>query len=101
MKFRIDGNPDFGDLTIDLAPGESIRCESGAMSRMTTDMQVRGRLVGGLLRAAIRNAVGGESLFLAEYTAPRGGFVSLAPEMPGTVLHRRLDGDSLYLTAGA
>jgi uncharacterized protein (TIGR00266 family) len=102
MKYDIEGNPDVGDLTVTLDEGESIWAEAGAMSRMTGDMDMTTRLVGGFFKALIRKLVGGESLFVGEFTAPRSGsFVSLAPSIPGTVLHRRLDGDSLYLTAGS
>jgi uncharacterized protein (TIGR00266 family) len=101
MKFQIDGNPDFGDLTVQLAPGDTILCESGAMSRMTTALDVNSRLLGGFVRASVRKLFGGESFFVGEYSAPNGGFVALAPSMPGTVLHRRLDGDAIHLTAGS
>jgi uncharacterized protein (TIGR00266 family) len=101
MKFDIQGNPDFGDLTVTLEPGESILSESGAMSRMSRHLEVQSRLVGGMVKALVRKAVGGESLFLAEYRAPRPGFVSFAPAIPGTVLHRRLEGQPFYLTAGS
>ena len=99
MRFDIQGNPDYGDLTVWLDQDESILAESGAMSRMTADTQVKGRVVGGILSAAARKFLGGESFFLGEYTPPVEGFVSLSPSVPGTVLHRPLAGDSLLLTA--
>ncbi len=102
MKFDIGGNPDVGDLTVTLDEGESIWAEAGAMSRMSADMDMRTRLIGGFFKALIRKMVGGESLFVGEFTAPRNGaFVSLSPSCPGTVLHRRLNDESLYLTAGS
>jgi uncharacterized protein (TIGR00266 family) len=102
MKFDIEGNPDVGDLTVTLDEGESIWAEAGAMSRMTGDMEMTTRLIGGFFKAMIRKLVGGESLFVGDVTAPRpGAFVSLAPSIPGTVLHRRLEDESLYLTAGS
>jgi uncharacterized protein (TIGR00266 family) len=101
MKFAIEGNPDFGGVTVELSPGETIQAESGAMSRMSGGLEVRSRLVGGFPRAVVRKLLGGESLFLAEYTAPAGGVLTLAPTLPGTVLHRRLSSEGLYLTAGS
>ncbi len=101
MKFDISGNPAYGDLTIALEPGESVWSEGGAMSRMSTHMQLETRLVAGFLKSAVRRLVGGESLFISEYTAPRMAFVALSPSCPGCVLHRRLNGDSFYLTAGS
>ncbi|MFW6169999.1 MAG: TIGR00266 family protein [Planctomycetota bacterium] len=101
MKFNISGNPSYGDLTIALAPGESVWSEGGAMSRMSGHMELQTKLIGGLLKSVIRRLVGGESLFLSEYTAPRMAFVSLAPTCPGCVLHREMKGDSFFLTSGA
>ncbi len=40
MKHEINGNPDQGDLTVWLEPGESVLSEAGAMSRMSADLQV-------------------------------------------------------------
>jgi len=103
MRFDIRGNPDYGDLTVWLEQGESILAESGAMSRMTAVTEVKGRVPGGFLSAVARKFLGGESFFLGEYMppveGPAEGFVSLSPGVPGTVLHRALDGDSLLLTA--
>ncbi len=101
MKFDISGNPDYGDLTVVLEPGNSIWAESGAMSRMSSDLEMKTRMVGGLLQSVVRKLVGGESLFVAEYTASNLGFVAVSPSSPGCVLHRELKGDSLILTAGS
>jgi uncharacterized protein (TIGR00266 family) len=101
MKFDISGNPSYGDLTIALAAGESIWAEGGAMSRMSSHLQLNTRLVGGVLQSAVRRLVGGESLFISEYTAPQMAFVSLAPTCPGCILHREMASDSFFLTAGS
>ncbi len=101
MKFDISGNPAYGDLTVALAAGESIWCEGGAMSRMSSHLELKTRLVGGLVKSAVRRLVGGESLLISEYTAPRMAFVALAPRWPGSVVHRPMTGDRFYLTAGS
>ena len=101
MEFRLDGNPDLGQVDIGLAAGETIRCESGAMAWMEGDLEVKGRLGTGLFTALGRKMFGGESLFLAEYTAARSGHVTLAPTAPGTVLSRKLSGETFHLTAGS
>ena len=101
MKPQIIGNPDYGELTVQLEPGEKFWSESGAMSRMSADINVKGRLIGGFFKAFIRKMVGGESLFITEYTAESGGLLSMSPKNPGTVLHRALNNDSFYLTAGS
>ncbi len=101
MKFDISGNPSYGDLTVALAAGESFWSEGGAMSRMSSHVELKTRMIGGLLKSVVRRLVGGESLFISEYTAPQMAFVSLTPSCPGSVLHRKLDGDHFYLTAGS
>ena len=101
MDFEINGNPDFGDLTVRLKAGEAFWSQSGAMSRMSRDTQVTTRLVGGFLQALLRKALGGESLFIAEYSSPAGGFVAFAPEETGSILRRTLDGGTFNLTAGS
>jgi uncharacterized protein (TIGR00266 family) len=101
MEFNISGNPAYGDLTIALAPGESFWSEGGAMSRMSSHMELQTRLVSGFLKSAVRKLVGGESLFISEYTAPEMAFVSLTPSCPGTILHREMQGESFYLTSGS
>jgi len=101
MKHEIDGNPDQGDLTVWLEPGESVLSEAGAMSRMSADLEVRARLIGGLVPAVVRKLLGGESLFLSEYRATRPGFVALSPRCPGTITAREMTGDGFYLTKGS
>ncbi len=101
MEFDISGNPAYGDLTVALEAGESFWSEGGAMSRMSSHMQLNTKMVGGLLKSVVRRFGGGESLFLSEYTAPSMAFVSLTPTCPGTVLHRKIDGDMFHLTSGS
>jgi uncharacterized protein (TIGR00266 family) len=101
MKFDISGNPSYGDLTIAMAAGESIWCESGAMSRMSSHMELGTKLVGGVFKSVIRKLVGGESLLISEYTAPQMAFVALSPSCPGSVLHRKMNGETFNLTAGS
>ena len=102
MKFEISGNPDYGHLKVGLAQGETILAEAGAMSWMAGPLNVRSHLMGGVSKAIIRKLVGGESLFVGEYTADGGnGSIGFSPAEPGSVLHRRLDGDTFILTAGS
>lgn len=102
MKFDISGNPAYGDLTVALEPGESIWAESGAMSRMSGNLEMDTKLVGGFLKAVIRKLLGGESLFVGQYTATERGFISMSPGCPGSVVHRTMkEGETFNLTAGA
>jgi uncharacterized protein (TIGR00266 family) len=101
MEFQINGNPDYGELTCALAPGEKCVAESGAMSRMSRSMDLRGRMMGGLFSALGRKIFGGESLFVGEYSAAEGGWISFAPNLPGSVTHHHMDNGNLILTAGS
>ncbi len=101
MEFRIDGNPDYGELTVGLQPGERVSTESGAMSRMSAEMDLSSRMMGGLFAALGRKLFGGESLFVGDYSAPQGGWVTLSPALPGEVRHRKMSGDRFILSAGA
>ncbi len=71
------------------------------MSRMSPGMEVRGRLGGGFLRALARKILGGETFFLGTFTSPGVGFLALAPDRPGTIHHKRLQGETLVLSAGS
>ena len=101
MEFQIDGNPDYGHLTVELGPDERVVAEGGSMAWMSEGVEVKARLLGGFLRAFVRKLTGGESLFVGEYSHPTGGAVTLSPRIPGSVTHRSLAGESLILTGGA
>ncbi len=101
MDAQILGNPDYGELLIRLEAGETVSIEGGAMSRMTPTLDMRSRILGGVLSGLARKLFGGESLFVGEYGGTNGGELALSPSLPGTVCHRRIEGDELYLTAGS
>jgi len=71
MKFSIEGNPDYGDLTVTLDSGESLLAESNAMSRMSPHLEVRGRLLGGLFKSLIRKLAAGQTLLVGQYRPGR------------------------------
>ncbi len=101
MRWNIDGNPDYGQLTVDLDPGDTFIAESGSMAYMSDGMQFRSKLVGGFFSALIRKMVGGESMFAGQYSHRTGGSVTFSPNRPGTVLNRTLAGEKFILTAGS
>jgi uncharacterized protein (TIGR00266 family) len=73
-------------IKVDLCQGESVWCESDAMVMMDNTLDLKGRMKGGLLQAAIRTVANGESFFQQEITASRGnGMCLLAPKLPGAV----------------
>jgi uncharacterized protein (TIGR00266 family) len=104
MKTEIIDAPDFGMLRVAFeAPGEKIVAESGAMVAMGAEVEIETSMRGGLLAAAKRKMLGGESLFQNTFTARQAGQeLFLAPPPEGDL--RFLDlgsGQEYYLQSGA
>ena len=100
-EVQLMGNPDFGWVQINLQPGQTIFVEGGAMSTMKGDMEMKSRLMGGFFRALLRKLFGGESAFVGEYSHPTGGWLTVSPATPGRVIHRQVQGEKIFLEAGA
>jgi len=101
MKHTIAGNPEYGQLTMNLDPGDVFLAEAGSMAWMSEGMEMKSRMIGGLGKAFVRKLVGGESLFVGEYSHPTGGVAAFSPAVPGAVMHREMKGDAFLLTGGA
>ena len=101
MDYTIEGNPDYGHLLVRLDPGEVFIAEGGSMAWMSDGTRINAKLLGGFARALVRKVVGGESLFVGEYSHPEGGEASFSPAVPGTVHHRQVNNDTLILTGGS
>lgn len=104
MRHDIVQKPDFGMVRIEFeAPGEEVVAESGAMVARSTGVQMKTSMRGGLLSAAKRSLLGGESLFLNRFRSSAAGetlYLSAAPE--GDVVHHRLDGGrTLFVQSGS
>ncbi len=101
MKAEIRGNPDFGHVDFELAAGESLLVESGAMSWMSADLEVTSQMMGGFLPALARKVVAGESLFVGEYKATKPATLSISPSLVGQVVHKKLSGTPYLLQPGS
>jgi len=81
--FTVTGDVD-PFLHVSLRKGEIVFCESDAMVMMEDPLDLTGSMQGGLVRAAMRRLVNGESFFQQRIEAKRGdGDCLLAPNMPG------------------
>ena len=90
--FSLVGSPE-PFLHVNLQRGEKIYCESNAMVMMESNLEVGGKMRGGILQSFIRKFTAGESLFQQEISATNGdGDCLLAPE---------LDGDMQILDVGS
>ena len=101
MDYNIRGNPDQADVRFSLKPGDAVLVESGAMSTMSPNLQVTPRLIGGVVKAVARKFLGGESLFITEYSTASDGFLTISPSAPGSIVARELNEQSILLTAGS
>ena len=102
MDIAIRHAPSFAVARATLAPGETIRAESGAMMATSAGISVEASLGGGgVMKALKRSVLGGESLFITRLTAgDAGGWVDCAARLPGDAAVLDVDG-ALNLTRGA
>jgi len=101
VSYRIDGTI-MQVVSIQLEPGEVIYSESGGMSWMSANVEMRTHTGGGLGKM-LKRAVAGESLFITDFFVNDGhGVVSFASEFPGKVLPFDLkEGESLIVQKDA
>lgn len=112
-RHAITHGPSFAMLRVDLAPGETVVAETGALVAHQPGVSMRVRLNAGpragllaalkaFFVALLRKLVGGETFFVNHFTADRAASVWLAPALSGQVVHRSLTGrEKLVLVAGA
>jgi uncharacterized protein (TIGR00266 family) len=113
MQFAIEHQPSFAWLRVQLGPHERVDAEAGAMVTMTPSLAFDTRLnasrragvfskLGSFFRAAMRKMLGGETMFINEFSSPSGGEVVLAPRLSGAIIHHQLTGGpSLFVQAGS
>jgi len=71
---------------VNMAGGESVRAEAGALMATVPSVKVEAKAEGGVFRSLKRAALGGESFFITTYTAPpEGGWVDVAAFLPGDI----------------
>ncbi|WP_447975040.1 TIGR00266 family protein [Nitrospira sp. Kam-Ns4a] len=98
MKSEILYPGAFPMVRVDLAAGESVKAESGAMVACSPTIDVESKLEGGLLGALSRKMLSGEKFFFQTLRATRGaGEALLAPTVPGDIVLLELDGVTDYL----
>ena len=103
MQVQTRQGPAFGVARLNLAGGESVKVESGAMMAMSSGVHLQSKAEGGVMKSLKRAALGGESFFVSTYTAPaQGGFVDVAARLPGDVsVHQLLPGKALFISKGS
>ena len=108
METKTEYGPAFTMMTVNLAPGEKIKVEPGAMVAQSDGLEMKtgmgsGGGLGGFMKSMMKSALGGESFFVNTYTAgPSGGWISLAPSSPGDIETFDMEpGQSFYMQGGA
>lgn len=108
----IKHQPVFSLLEVQLAPGEVVIAEAGAMVARAPHVQMDVRLNApqnagffGKLKAffiaMIRKMLAGETFFVNHFHSPQGGWVWLAPALSGGVKHIVLQGTTMLFSSGA
>lgn len=83
--FTITGDVD-PFLHVSLSKGEKIFCESDGMVMMEANLDLKGKITGGIGSAIMRKLANGESFFQQEIEAVRGaGDCLLSPVLPGAM----------------
>jgi uncharacterized protein (TIGR00266 family) len=83
--FTVTGDVD-PFLHVALRRGEKIYCESDAMVMMETNLDLKGRMTGGIMGSLMRRMANGESFFQQHIEAVRGdGDCLLSPTLPGAM----------------
>lgn len=102
MKYEILGKPDFPCVKINLDAGESMIAESGAMVAHSLNVAIKTEAKGGILQAAKRSILGGESFFVNTFTAESGpGEIYFTPATTGDLEPIRLENRDLIMSRGA
>jgi uncharacterized protein (TIGR00266 family) len=97
MKSEILYPGAFPLVRVELASGETIKAESGAMVASSPTIDVESKMEGGFLGALSRKLLTGEKFFFQTLRASRGaGEVLLAPTVPGDITVIDLDGVNEY-----
>lgn len=101
MQIAIEHSDSYAVARVDLAAGESVKAEAGALLAMKGDVEMI-TSSGGIMRGLKRAIAGGESFFQNTYTARgAGGTIWLAPPLPGDVRHVVMAGVALIVQDGS
>jgi uncharacterized protein (TIGR00266 family) len=87
IPYRVEHNPAYASLVLNVPANETVMVEASAMAAMDTCMKMKSKMKGGLMKGVGR-MLGGESLFINEFTAEGDkGELYISPGVPGDVQH--------------
>ncbi|MEM0203134.1 MAG: TIGR00266 family protein [Archaeoglobaceae archaeon] len=99
MNYRILSRPSYSLLELELADGEEVLAEPGAMVYMK-NVELSPTMKGGVFGAMKRKFLGGESFIINRYVSKGNGLLGLAPAYQGDITHIKLSG-RIYAQSGA
>jgi uncharacterized protein (TIGR00266 family) len=87
---------DMQAVVLNLAPGDVVRAEAGALMYMTEAVEMDTKMEGGLLGGLKRKLLAGESLFITYFRgAGAGARLAFAGPYPGKIIHMALAGQQM------
>jgi uncharacterized protein (TIGR00266 family) len=103
MECSLEGSSAFRYLKVSLATEDRIISEAGAMASMDTNVDIQARFFGGLFSGFVNKYLGGESLFINEYSNMSDSVAELylSSGFPGDIASISLADEGLYLQPGA
>ncbi len=91
IAYQIEHSPAYASLILDLLPQQTVLVEASAMAAMDTSLKMKSKVKGGLMKGLGR-MLGGESLFINEFTAENNpGKLYISPGVPGDIQHYHLE----------
>ncbi|MGD2181448.1 TIGR00266 family protein [Lusitaniella coriacea] len=101
IAYTIEHAPAYASLILRVNANQAVLVESSAMAAMDSCLQMKSKVRGGLLKG-IGRMLGGESLFMSEFTAEgRSGELYISPGIPGDIQHYRITpGRALMVQSG-
>jgi uncharacterized protein (TIGR00266 family) len=96
MEQEILYRPSYSLLKLKLAKGEAVTAEAGAMVSMSSSIEIKTEMKGGLFGALKRSVLGGESFFINTFSANDAGEITFAPSLPGDIASIDLKGQTIY-----
>ena len=87
IPYRIEHSPAYASLVLDVPANQTVLVEASAMAAMDTSLKMKSKIKGGLIKGLGR-MLGGESLFINEFTAQgQSGELYVSPGVPGDIDH--------------
>lgn len=101
IAYRIEHSPAYASLIVNLQANQTILVEASAMAAMDSSLKMKSKVKGGLMKG-IGRMLGGESLFINEFTAQgKGGELYISPGVPGDIQHYYLHHEANLMVQSA